>query len=435
MKFQPQRQAAPPSVYYASLTSLARAAVKEAASGHDCLNIIDGAKLVDNYCSLKSTGLTPLIKAVDMAGEMGNLLADQVEEAPFLVFNKPEIVSALDLGIDPAKLAFIAGVKPAPAIKYGLKRGLRVFGGGSVADIDKIGKAKLTTGLSDTTLDLVLVFDPTDLPSYDTAMQMVGMTYEQGDKLAGISVQSTEPFCDESFAKTVALSRLVIEASAQKNLLQGNEKRIIFDIGEVDLNEKNYVKRGEIARKQLTGTGVKLACQASAMVTKGAVGVAVKVTAVQRHAVIVNESIYGAFSGLLVGNLKLQQPQLVRAGVQKYDNKQSGVRYEVLGCSGADDDVIFQETEIGGLPFGQGLRLGDWLLFPDVVAPTQSVLTAVSSSSHAAGCPRSPVSPPSPWMTLDISNCGTLDNDISDLENLFSLPDLTEEALETMFNI
>ena len=87
---------------------------------------------------------------------------------------------------------------------------------------------------------------------------MVGMTYEQGDKLAGISVQSTEPFCDESFAKTVALSRLVIEASAQKNLLQGNEKRIIFDIGEVDLNEKNYVKRGEIARKQLTGTGVKV---------------------------------------------------------------------------------------------------------------------------------------------------------------------------------
>ena len=73
MKFQPQRQAAPPSVYYASLTSLARAAVKEAASGHDCLNIIDGAKLVDNYCSLKSTGLTPLIKAADMAGEMAGV--------------------------------------------------------------------------------------------------------------------------------------------------------------------------------------------------------------------------------------------------------------------------------------------------------------------------------------------------------------------------
>jgi len=96
-------------VYYASLTSLARAAVKEAASGHDCLNIIDGAKLVDNYCSLKSTGLTPLIKAVDMAGEMGNLLADQVEEAPFLVFNKPEIVSALDLGIDPANWLLLPG--------------------------------------------------------------------------------------------------------------------------------------------------------------------------------------------------------------------------------------------------------------------------------------------------------------------------------------
>ena len=97
--------------------------------------------------------------------------------------------------------------------------------------------------------------------------------------------------------------------------------------------------------------------------------------------------------------------------------------------------IKYIETEIGGLPFGQGLRVGDWLLFPDVVAPTQSVLTAVSSSSHAAGCPRSPVSPPSPWMTLDIANCGTMDNDISDLENLFSLPDLTEEALETMFNI
>jgi len=418
---------------YASLTSLARAAVKDAAYGHDCLNIIDGAKLVDNYCNLKSTGLTPLIKAVDMAGEMGNLLADQVEEAPFLVFNKPGMVSALDQGIDPAKMAFIAGVKPVPAIKYGLKRGLRVFGGGSVADIDKIGKAKLTAGLCDTILDLVLVLDPTDLPSYDTAMQMVEMTYEQGDKLAGISVQSTEPFCNESFAKTVALSRLVIEASAQKNLLQGNEKRIIFDIGEVGLNEMNDVKRGEIARKQLTGTGVQLACQASAMVTKGAVGVAVKVTAVQRHAVIVNESIYGAFSGLLVGNLKLEQPQLVRESVPNDNNRQSGVRYEVLGCSGADD-VIFQETEIGGLPFGQGLQIGDWLLFPDVLTPTQSALTAVSSSSHA-GYPRSPVSPPSPWMTLDVSNCGTLDDDISDLENLFSLPDLTEEALETMFNI
>ena len=89
----------------------------------------------------------------------------------------------------------------------------------------------------------------------------------------------------------------------------------------------------------------QLTCQASAMVTKGAVGVAVKMTAVQRHAVIVNESIYGAFSGLLVGDLKLQQPQLVREGVQKYDNKQSGVRYEVLGCSGADDDVIFQGSD------------------------------------------------------------------------------------------
>lgn len=401
---------------------LVKAAVKAVAATSnegDSKTVIDGEKIKDNFSAMAATfpKVTPLVKAGSLCSELAAFMTEHLDGLGwFVVFNKPELESALANGIEPARLALLAGFKPAAAIKLGLKSGIKTYGCGSVSEMSKIAKAKKQVGTSAgmESLDICIVLDPVELLPLDQLLQMLDMAGCQGDRVVGISLQSTEDVGDDAYAKAVALSRLAFEAFEW-----GQQQQVVFDLGEMKDEKKGEERAAKVAAqlKQLpTAMRVKLAAQMGQVIMKDSVGLAVKVIAVSKEneAAVVNESIYGAFSGLLAGQFELEPPLIV-AG--EHSPARNAATYDIFGSSGENSDVILAGTPIVGL--NGRLRAGDWVIFPNLTWPESSVHLSVASSS-----------PPSPWMTLKEDY-----SDISELEALFTLPDLTEEALENMFNI
>jgi len=383
MKFQQQVTSHP----------LAVAAAKVAAKAGPT-TVVDVDKVKANYKAL-TEAIPDVMPLMDGSA---SLVTQMLEGFGwFVVFNKPELESALTSGVEPASLAFLAGAKPASAIKLGLRNGVRVFGCGSINEVAKLAKAKGTL-----TLSIVIVIDPTDIQPLASLLQMVDIAKRQGDRVVGVSLQSTDDVSDDQFTKSVAISRLMFEVIGEGG---------IFDMGQVD--EKSE-ERAAVAAAQLSAVGVKLAARAGTAVTQDAVGLAVKVSAVKASAVVVEESIYGAFSGLLAGEKVTDQPHIVAAEPPSDEETANNIKYDIYGCTGEDSDVIMMGANVGRV-----LNRGDWLVFPNVMSPTP---TAVHLST---------ATPPSPWMTLDHDDI----IDISDLEALFCCPDLTEEDMENMFNV
>jgi len=372
---------------------LAVAAAKVAAKAGPT-TVVDVDKVKANYKAL-TEAIPDVMPLMDGSA---SLVTQMLEGFGwFVVFNKPELESTLTSGIEPASLAFLAGAKPASAIKLGLRNGVRVFGCGSINEVAKLAKAKGTL-----TLSIVIVIDPTDIQPLASLLQIVDIAKRQGDRVVGVSLQSTDDVSDDQFTKSVAISRLMFEVIGEGG---------IFDMGQVD--EKSE-ERAAVAAVQLSAVGVKLAARAGTAVTQDAVGLAVKVSAVKASAVVVEESIYGAFSGLLAGEKVTDQPHIVAAEPPSDEETANNIKYDIYGCTGEDSDVIMMGANVGRV-----LNRGDWLVFPNVMSPTP---TAVHLST---------ATPPSPWMTLDHDDI----IDISDLEALFCCPDLTEEDMENMFNV
>lgn len=385
---------------------MAAAAAKVAAKAGPT-TVIDGDMVKANFKAL-SEAMPDVMPLMDgLCGQLASFMSEKLDGFGwFVAFNKPEVESALSSGVEPARLAFLAGAKPASAIKLGLRNGVKVFGCGSVNEMAKLAKAK-GQGVA---LDIVIVLDPTDLQPLAVLLQMVDMARAQGDRVVGVSLQTIEDHVtDDQFTKAVAISRLVFEAVGG-----GCAGRLVFDMGQVDEKSED---RAAAAAAQLSAVGVKLAARAGATVTRDAVGLAVKVTAVKGSAAVVEESIYGAFSDLLAGGKKATDPHLVASPAAAASPPAASITYDIYGCTGEESDLIMTGARVGGLGDGP-LRPGDWLVFPNVMSPAP---TAVHLSS---------ATPPSPWMTLEDDH-----SDISELEALFSLPDLTEEALESMFNV
>jgi len=403
--------------------ALANTAVKAvtAATNDDgrSLTVIDGKKIKDNFSANAATfaKVTPLLEAGSLCSELAAFVTEHLDGLGwFVVFNKPELESALANGVEPARLALLAGFKPAAAIKLGLKNGVKVYGCGSVSEMEKIAKAKKQVAAGIESLDIIIVLDPTELPSLDQLLQMLDMAKCRGDRVVGISLQSTEDVGNDAYTKAVAISRLAFEA------FDWGQQQVVFDLGEMKdgkESEDRAAQAGAQLRTLPTALRVQLAARVGQMIMKDAVGLAVKVTAVNREnkAAVVNESIYGAFSGLFTGQLELEPPHIVAGEHSQSPN----ATYDIFGSSGEDSDVILVGTPIVGLG-RRRLSPGDWVIFPNLTWPHGPESSVHLSSASAT--------PPSPWMTLKEDY-----SDISELEALFTLPDLTEEALENMFNV
>ena len=110
MKFQQQVASHP----------LAVAAAKVAAKAGPT-TVVDVDKVKANYKAL-TEAIPDVMPLMDGSA---SLVTQMLEGFGwFVVFNKPELESALTSGVEPASLAFLAGAKPASAIKLGLRNGV-----------------------------------------------------------------------------------------------------------------------------------------------------------------------------------------------------------------------------------------------------------------------------------------------------------------------
>jgi len=403
----------------ALVASAVGAVAAVAATDGQSVSVINGEKIEANFSALALDKVMPLVESGSLCSQLAAFMSERLDGLGwFVAFNKPELESALANGVEPARLALLAGVKPAAAIKLGLKAGVKVYGCSSLAEMAKIGKAKRQV-LCDATasLDIVIVLDPLELPQLDQLSGMLEMAKCQGDRLVGISLQTTEEEVGaDAFIKAVALSRLAFEALGDENC----RGRVVLDMGHVK-DEKKSEEWAALATAQLPAgqLGIQLAARMGDAITRDAVGLCVKVNTTKANEIIINESIYGAFSGLLAGTLHLEAPHTILAEARNSTQRgHNAATFDIFGSSGEDDDVIMSGTVVGGsVPCA-----GDWLLFPNVAWPHGLENASVHLSAAAT--------PPSPWMTLEEDY-----SDISELEALFTLPDITEEALENMFNV
>merc|ERR1719391_95761 len=129
----------------------------------------------------------------------------------------------------------------------------------------KIAKAKKQVVAGSESLDIVIVLDPMELPLLDQVLQMLDMARCQGDRVIGISLQTTEDVSNDGYTKAVAISRLAFEA------FDWGQQKVVFDLGEMK-DEKKSEERAAQAAAQLkhlpTAMRVQLVARMGQMIMK-----------------------------------------------------------------------------------------------------------------------------------------------------------------------
>jgi len=424
MKFQidsSPAKSAKAATAYPDLVDVASDLVAKNPKGQEAMAVIDAAQIKANYEDFTKT--FPDVKAIiglESCGNGGHDLAAFLRDLGvgiFSVNNKADI-EKMDgsLIIDPAQVAFLNPCKPASQIKYALGQGLKVIGCGSKAEVDKVTKAKRQAkGLTDA-IKIILMIDVGRPQPLEELALVLKAARDQGHEAVGVSLYEEERASLEAFTKAVALARLLFEE-------EGGEGMKVLDLGKLTDEEEDR-KRAAVAASQLIGKNKQLMARAADTIIscKSAVGTLVPIQAVkhshnEKSLLVIKESIYGAFNRILAGQGEPDgDPVLIRKkGGESSKKINRFVRCDVVGCSGEDCDVIKTEAEVEG-----EAEIGDWLLFPNLLAGSNiHVAFPMTSSSY------------------DVigTSCVTCDVNMAQLESLYSLPDLTEESLEFMFDI
>jgi len=421
-----QPSAAPGASAFTDILSVATDLLTgQTDQGQKAVAVVDGAKIKANYDGFNER-FSNIKAIVDFdacgSGENIDLVAflRDLGVGLFSVKNKLEIERAVAAGVSPVEMAFLNPCKPASQIKYALNQGLHIIGCSSKVEVDKINKAKRQSGRGKA-VKVILMIDPQDPQPLEELRSIIKAVREGQDDLVGISLYG-EKGSLAAFTKAVAISRLLMEE------VGGPEgTAMVFDLGQLDEEEEDYAaaRVAAVARAQLMYChgGIQLMAHCAGQLLRSAVATAVPIIhcvhSSRRGAqtqLVVNESIYGAFNRVMIGE-EIENPVLIkgRNNGGGFDNMSgsTGFTYDVIGCSGDDIDVIKKSAQCTA-----AARAGDWLLFPNLFS---------GSSVHVA----LPAAAPS----NESSTHQWIADNVAELEDLFSLPDLTEENLEFMFNI
>ena len=302
----------------------------------------------------------------------------------FSAKNKLELDQAIKAGLRGDQLMFLSPLKPASQMKFALVHGVSTIGCGSVNEVAKAVKVREQIG-AESALKIVVMLNVSNLATFES---LASILEEKQVDVIGVSLHG-EAEDMAAFSKAVAMARLLFEYGCQIGC-----NMEVLDIGKLMSGEKEQLEA--VASQFKAQSGVQTLAHVSHNVTLNAYGLVVQIQAVSqdRSYLIVNDSIYGAFSGVLAGD-QVQDPHLV-SGTSKG-------RCTVLGCSGDDVDIIVTDVDVLG-------EAGDCLVFPNVWSGTSLRLAT-------------------PWTEPETAS------DIAELDDLYALPDLSEEVLEMMFKI
>lgn len=146
---------------------------------------------------------------------------------------------------------------------------------------------------------------------------------------------------------------------------------------------------------------------------------------------VVNESIYGAFQGLMCGENKIGIRIQPHPDIITLEEKS----YTIYGDSGDESDVLAEDVKIDG-----SLRVGDRLLFNGLSASSPNWMTdgiriCFQDDDQILSQKTTKETMPRMRGEEDGASEGQMMSPFEDVEfeNAFQLPDITDEQLEGLF--